>query len=98
MSVCDPKILVERTNLLKECADAYAYAVEVVSKNSVMAEDISRSCAEVCYQSAEECLSLDHDALAEELYNMCYQYAVLCEKIIGNNKPAYEKAQLKESS
>ncbi|MCA0971040.1 hypothetical protein LCM20_10600 [Halobacillus litoralis] len=90
--------LLKRSQLLKECSDAYAYAVEVVTKNSVMAEDIAMSCAEVCYECAKECTSSEPGLFDEELYNMCLQYASLCERM--TSVPAIERkdAALKESS
>ncbi|RWZ58965.1 hypothetical protein EQV77_08405 [Halobacillus fulvus] len=88
--------LLKKTTLLKECSDAYTYAVEVVQKQSPMAEDMCKSCAEVCYKCAEECLTLEEEWLGEELYQMCLKYADLCEKII-HYAGLSEQQKLKET-
>ena len=90
------RTLKKQTDLLKECSDAYLYAVEVVTKNSVMAADLCQSCAEVCYNCADECSALEDDLLGKELYNMCMKYARLCEEIMAYHSTQQPK-QLKET-
>ncbi|MFZ0369693.1 MAG: hypothetical protein WAM07_08825 [Halobacillus sp.] len=75
--------LLKKADLLKNCCQAYAYAVEVHQNNSRMAEDMCKSCAEVCRACAADCLKLEQDSLREDTYQMCLKYAEMCEKIMG---------------
>lgn len=92
----DAKLLMKKTLLLKECADAYGYAVEVVASRSLTAEAICQSCAEVCYRCAEESKKLGDDLVGGDVYQMCLNYAALCEKILSYRDPV-PVAELRES-
>jgi hypothetical protein len=92
MSLTSSEILLRKSNLLKECADAYAYAVEVVSKESFTAEAISQSCTEICRNCAKECATLGSDYQDDRIYTMCMEYASLCEELLKyNNGVTYER-------
>ncbi|MCA1020902.1 hypothetical protein GLW03_05975 [Halobacillus halophilus] len=72
--------LMEKTNVLEECMNAYKYAVEVVQKNSPLSRDLTQSCAEVCRSCANECLKLG-ESRSGRTYKMCLDYAELCEEL-----------------
>lgn len=90
MSLTNRSVLLEKTNLVKECVHAYSYAVETIQNNNALCEDLCLSCAEVCYQCAEECLQLDDDLLGKELHEMCLKYAELCKQIFKYQTPSQQ--------
>ncbi|KHE72524.1 hypothetical protein [Halobacillus sp. BBL2006] len=92
MSLTNSEILQKKSNLLKECADAYAYAVEVVCKESFTAEAINQSCTEICRNCAKECAALGSDPQEDRVYAMCMEYASLCEELLKyNNGSTHER-------
>lgn len=84
MSNTSKETLLKKSNLLKECGDAYRYAVEVISKDSPAAEVICRSSAEICQNCAEECADIESATPSEDpTYDMCLEYASLCEELLN---------------
>ncbi|MCP3027561.1 hypothetical protein [Halobacillus sp. A5] len=68
--------LLEEARLLKECSDAYVYAVEVYEKSeSSWAVDSS---IELCRQRAEESRHIRNNS---KIYDLCLEYVYLCENI-----------------
>ncbi|GEN54776.1 hypothetical protein [Halobacillus faecis] len=72
--------LLEKTLLLEECMNAYKYAVETVQKNSPLMDEMAASCAGVCREAAEECLTLGK-VENDRVYLMCLEYVRLCEEL-----------------
>lgn len=81
----DAKVL-EKALLLEECMNAYKYAVETAQKNSPIMDEMAASCAEVCMNAAEECLTLG-ELEDDRVYLMCLGYVHLCEELEGNQRP-----------
>ncbi|MFG6147306.1 hypothetical protein [Halobacillus sp. B23F22_1] len=66
----------KEARLLKECSDAYVYAVEVNDKTeNSWAIDSS---IELCTQCAQESLEIRNNS---KIYDLCLEYVRLCENI-----------------
>ncbi|MBX0357883.1 hypothetical protein [Halobacillus sp. Nhm2S1] len=82
--------LLEKTLLLEECMNAYKYAVETVQKNSLLMDEMAASCAEVCREAAEECLTLG-ERENDRVYLMCLEYVRLCEELESSQRFPQQK-------
>ncbi|GGF21748.1 hypothetical protein GCM10010954_20710 [Halobacillus andaensis] len=66
----------KEARLLKECSDAYVYAVEVNEKTE--SSWAIESSIELCKQCAQESLQIRNNS---KIYDLCLEYVGLCENI-----------------
>ncbi|MFC7319368.1 hypothetical protein [Halobacillus campisalis] len=86
----------KEARLLKECSDAYLYAVEVSEKTN--SDWAVKSSVEQCQECVEESLIITKN---KKIHDLCLEYVHLCENIKNTqstrwrNQDADEKRKFK---